>query len=337
MASDEGMEDSPLTRGEVNAARVLNLLFALDTSRVPLKTEQILSDSDIGYGSRNRDSDLKKFRRDRALLERQGIYIREVHPDGAAENESSAWEIDRARTEVGDGALDAGDAEQLLAALDRYLAGSAIPYRETLGRVRAKVAEAAGDGNPAAFAAPAPDPILEAIWAARALKRSLTFAYRDGKGVESRRTVDVYGIFSLQGSCYFVGLDRELGAIRTFRADRVLRANRPSDPYEIPQGFSVTDYLFLPFDFSDGTQVEVTFSFPAGTGDDEISSISHGRGDVERTAERVLWRIGARDVAGAAAFALGHASRGMRPFAPAALVEAWNALIEKAVDHGSKT
>ena len=39
------------------AQRILNLFFVLNSSPEPLTTEQIVLDSDLGYGSGNIDSD----------------------------------------------------------------------------------------------------------------------------------------------------------------------------------------------------------------------------------------------------------------------------------------
>ena len=77
------------------AQRILNLFFVLNSSPEPLTTEQIVLDSDLGYGSGNIDSDKRKFRRDRDKLLERGIVIREVRAAGAQETEESAWTIDR--------------------------------------------------------------------------------------------------------------------------------------------------------------------------------------------------------------------------------------------------
>ena len=55
------------------AQRILNLFFVLNSSPEPLTTEQIVLDSDLGYGSGNIDSDKRKFRRDRDKLLERGI------------------------------------------------------------------------------------------------------------------------------------------------------------------------------------------------------------------------------------------------------------------------
>lgn len=349
-AMEDSLERSGERRGkraEMGAQRILNLLFALNTARPPLTTDQIIADSDLGYGSGNLESDRRKFRRDREALEAQGIFIAEVHPEGAPENEASAWEIDRKRTDAAEESLRPGDAETLVAALDDYLGQPvAIPFRTALARVRARIAEATGlvaggnsivpKGSTAAGdyadGEPEPDPILETVWSARVLRRALPFTYRDAKGVSSRRTVEVYGLFTMQGQCYFVGRDLELDDIRTFRADRVLRAGRPREGYEIPTGFDIGDYLFLPFDFAEGEGVEASFSFPPEMGDAEIFAITRKRGSLCRDETgRAIWSVRVKSLDAAASFALAGASRGMRPLAPGRLIACWNELIEKTV------
>lgn len=319
--------------------RLVNLLFTLNASRVPLTTEQIVSDSDLGYGSGNRESDLKKFQRDRKRLADQGIAIREIHPSGASENEESSWEV-APSTYAEVGLVSQADAETLLDAVDAHLARADIPYRAPLERVRRKVLEAAGelgddfwlegrDGEDGA--GESRDPILEAIWSGYATRRSLDVLYRDGKGAESRRTVCIYGIFTLDGHCYIVGLDNRSGAVRTFRADRVQRVWTPSKSYRVPADFDIRDYVFLPFDLAPGEGDEVSFSIPCEIPRSEIDAVTHGRGSIEESEGHLIWRVRARSVRAAVGFAFAHAHLGMRPEAPAWFKDAWNNEIEREV------
>lgn len=321
---------------EDNARRIVNLLFTLNASRAPLTTEQILSDTDLGYGSPNRASEAKKFHRDREKLANMGVVIREVRARGAAENEESAWTIDRAATHAVAGLVSEEDAEALVDVIEGLLQRGDIPYRPALRRLRAKLLEAAGGleltGGEALPQEPS-NPVLDAIWGAYAARKRLMFTYRNAAGGESKRTVAVYGLFSQDGRSYFVGEDGESGTVRTFRADRVERVWRPSGSiYEIPEGFSVERYLFLPFDFSNEPGVEALFSFPDGATRGEIEAIAHGHGRIERAEDGWRWRVEVRDISAAAAFALARAHLGMRPLAPRELRDAWTSLIERSVD-----
>ena len=105
------------------AQRLLNLLFVLNAAPRPLATEEIVSDSDLGYGSGNRASDLRKFRRDREKLEERGVYIAELKTPGSSETEQSAWALDRARTFAAGGLVREEDARLLVATIDAIPAG----------------------------------------------------------------------------------------------------------------------------------------------------------------------------------------------------------------------
>ena len=58
--------------------RILNLLFILNASRIPLTTSQILDDEELGYSAAKRESAMKQFKRDRQKLESLGIVVAEV-------------------------------------------------------------------------------------------------------------------------------------------------------------------------------------------------------------------------------------------------------------------
>jgi len=120
------------------AQRILNLFFVLNSSPEPLTTEQIVLDSDLGYGSGNIDSDKRKFRRDRDKLLERGIVIREVRAAGAQETEESAWTIDREHTFAAGGLITADDADILLNAIDQTLAAGSSAFAAPLADIRSQ-------------------------------------------------------------------------------------------------------------------------------------------------------------------------------------------------------
>ena len=126
------------------AQRILNLFFVLNSSPEPLTTEQIVLDSDLGYGSGNIDSDKRKFRRDRDKLLERGIVIREVRAAGAQETEESAWTIDREHTFAAGGLITADDADILLNAIDQTLAAGSSTFAAPLADIRSKIAYLTG-------------------------------------------------------------------------------------------------------------------------------------------------------------------------------------------------
>ena len=321
------------------AQRILNLMFIFNTAARPLSTDEIISDSDLGYGSPNSASDKKKFRRDREKLEERGFIIKSAQVEGANENEESLWILDRDATFAVTGAISTDDADTLCAAIDTCLIASTPGLALPLNHIRNKVAacghleqhvvdiDAVADSSPA----------QEAVWSAFAARKALTFMYVNAHGVEKKRSVEIYGLFSQRGVSYFCGQDSSSGEIRTFRTDRIAKAWNPTASYTIPDDFNVEEHMFLPVDFSDNAPQDVAFSFPATTPISEIDTIRHHRGTIEtdsRDGSRT-WYIAVRDIDAAARYALGYASRGIRPMAPQSLVAAWNKTIDEAVaPHG---
>lgn len=334
--------DSAIPLTDETALRILNLLFALNTSPRPLTTDRIISDSDLGYGSGNRESDRRKFQRDRERLADHGIVVREVRASGMSETEESSWEIDRGSTHAEHGDLSADDASIVLAAIDETFELHADnPERWPLQRAYLKLKELAGlalsgDAADDATFASSFSPTLQAIWSAFMSRRPARFTYRDAHGSETQREVELYGTFAQGRRSYLVGFDRAAQGMRTFRTDRIVRARHTpasAGTYEIPPAFDVESYQFLPFDFSTDKPVDASFCFAAETGEHELALLTRGRGKLRRDAEAGAWNwsVDVRDVRAGASFALTHARLGMRPLSPAALVASWRELIGKAV------
>ena len=335
------MPISKTNEPDEKALRILTLLFALNASKTPLTTEQILSDSDLGYGSDNRESDRRKFQRDREILADHGIMVREVRASGASETEESSWKIDRLRTHAERGSLSPDDAELALAAIDEIFELHADnPERWPLQRAYLKLKELMGIEVKASpeHAGGGYSPVLQTVWDAFMSHRPVRFTYRGAGGTERDREVELYGTFARGNHSYLVGFDREADAMRTFRTDRIVRARHTpasAGTYDVPAAFDIEDYQFLPFDFSNVGPVDAAFTFPATVDEHELELLTRGRGALTRGTDVWTWEISVRDLDAAAAFCLGHTSLGMRPTAPAELIEAWRTNIGKAVaEHG---
>ena len=317
------------------AQRILNLFFVLNSSPEALTTEQIVADSDLGYGSGNIESDKRKFRRDREKLLERGIVIKEVRTPGAQETEESAWTVDREHTFAAGGLITADDADTLLDAIDQTLAAGSSTFATPLADIRSKIAYLTGEKD--AVAAPVRrSPMVDAVWSAFAERCALRFLYQNGHGEQRQRTVCVYGMFERAGISYFCGLDDASGTIRTFRCDRIVRAWKPSGPYTIPGDFNLNDQLFFEFDFADCDPVAATFSFSPETPADMVHDLTRGRGELTQAPDGWTWTVDVRDLDAAAAFCMAHSLDGMRPVAPDALKQAWNRLIERTVDEHAR-
>ncbi len=333
--------DTPPRSANIDTARrVLNLLFIFNAAVASIPTSQIISDSDLGYGGANRESEFKKFSRDRERLEKLGFVIREYKPEGELETVESRWALDREASHIDTSSLEPDDADTLARAIDEYLGRADVPFHEPLLRIRAALVtvtgemEASGNAAGAAAATSATGKTLDTLWSAYSARKQLKFAYTDAHGNPTTRTVNIYGFLPQQNSCYFVGFDDQSGEVRTFRADRVAKTWVPKKHYEVPADFDIKPYLFLPLDLGGNGEsiVDAVFSFPASSTRDELLCITNDRGELEHQADGSwTWSIQQVDANAAARMALGYASRGMRPQAPAALIDQWHKIIDEAV------
>lgn len=320
---------------------MLNLLFSLHVSPRPLTTSEIVDDPEIGYlgkKSATRDGRCKAFRRDRETLAEHGVHIHEVLPQsagGIAVNEESAWAIDRERTHAAQGVLSPYDAEEIVCAIDQVFELHADdPTLWPLQTARTKLCELAGRDPSSPERANEGRADLKSIWNAFDRLKPVEFIYRDARGIEKKRMVDTYGMFTHGTHSYLVGFDHDAEDLRTFRTDRILSAKHAPDTrpsYVIPAEFDVTGHQFLPFDFSRAATRPCTFTFPAGIAAEELAPITQGRGELAQSDDAWTWNIAVRDLDAAASFTLEHASLGMRAQAPSELAGLIRDHIEKAV------
>lgn len=323
------------------ARRMLNLLFSLHVSPRPLTTSEIVDDPEIGYlgkKSATRDSRCKAFRRDRETLAEHGVHVHEVLPQsagGIAVNEESAWAIDRERTHAAQGVLSPYDAEEIVCAIDQVFELHADdPTLWPLQTARTKLCELAGRDPSSPERANGGRADLKSIWNAFDRLKPVEFIYRDARGIEKKRMVDTYGMFTHGTHSYLVGFDHDAEDLRTFRTDRILSAKHAPDTrpsYVIPAEFDVTGHQFLPFDFSRAAVRPCTFTFPAGIAAEELALITQGRGALAQSDDAWTWDIAVRDLDAAASFTLEHANLGMRAQAPSELAGLVRDHIEKAV------
>ena len=223
---------------------MLNLLFSLHVSPRPLTTSEIVDDPEIGYlgtKSATRDSRCKAFRRDRETLAEHGVHIHEVLPQsagGIAVNEESAWAIDRERTHAAQGVLSSYDAEEIVCAIDQVFELHADdPTLWPLQTARTKLCELAGRDPSSPERANEGRADLKSIWNAFDRLKPVEFIYRDARGIEKKRMVDTYGMFTHGTHSYLVGFDHDAEDLRTFRTDRILSAKHAPDTrpsYVIP-------------------------------------------------------------------------------------------------------
>lgn len=329
------------------ARRCLNLFFVLFVAAEPPSTTRIVTDSDLGYGSadidsKRKDSEKKKFKRDRDRLEKAGIHLRENKPD--RKTEDSTWEIDWSHTGIDLDQLSHDELETLLYA---SLTCDSIPFWtdiHALHDLQSKLMAALARKGCGALPEPVDEPSsrrvdddgapwINALWTSFQNRTSIQFSYTNAAGRVHEHVADIYGFFTLDGRTYFVGFCHTIERVLTYRADRIHALKQLKDPYEVPESFILGEHVFLPFDFSGNEPVEAVFSFTGQRSEYEIASLTRGRGDLELDADRDvwLWTVEVRDLDAAASMALSNGYLEMKPLSPPALVNSWTDQIRRAV------
>lgn len=194
----------------------------------------------------------KTFKRDCEALEREGIHL-----IATANGTAKLWRLDRARTSSASFDQDMDDDARVYATLCRSLLDDPeTADRRDLGFAIARLALGTGGGS----GTTGPRPNLASDYPclldfARGLheRKPIMIKYKSlGDGRAVTRTLEVYGMFTLEDRVYAVALRRKEGAepsIRTFFLGRVEEAQVLDDEpcYAIPRDFSVENYRKLPF------------------------------------------------------------------------------------------
>jgi predicted DNA-binding transcriptional regulator YafY len=129
-------------------------------------------------------------------------------------------------------------------------------------------------------------------------RRKVLIRYATPGREESDRTVAAYGIVFHFARWYVVGHDDRSGEIRTFRIDRILRAEMRRERAMIPEGFDAPDHVArsiaqIPW----GQEIEVVFDT---TIEEARQRIPRTVGDPKETEGGVLLRIRSDDLDAAA-------------------------------------
>jgi proteasome accessory factor B len=190
------------------------------------------------------------FERDKKTLREAGIPVRTEQIDG---EDQAGYRIVPDEYYLPELNLDPDESEALAFALAAVrLEGGMI------GDVAAKLGAPGVPRLPPIAVLPSL-PGLGVLQQALRDRAQVTFEYHGRP-----RVVSGFGLTFKEGSWYFVGLDHtvgEAGALRTFRADRIVGAPSIGEPgsYEVPVDFSAREELRgSPFGGADESTIEVT-------------------------------------------------------------------------------
>lgn len=229
--------------------RVTNLLALLITTRRHLTFEEIRREL-AGQYPENLSAARAAFERDKAILRDEGIPI-DSDVLGGDKAGSTGYRILRSAYELGDLGLTTDETAALRVAVGALRMGQTWA-EEALWKIDLGGTSASGRRTVVSATLPG-DSRLPAVHEAIAGRHHMTFAYRS-----LGRTLAPYGLLARHGHWYVIGEDVALGALRTFRLDRIegeievlretsfdrprsfdIRTSFPSDPKAMPGALDV--------------------------------------------------------------------------------------------------
>lgn len=90
--------------------------------------------------------------------------------------------------------------------------------------------------------------IIERISVATGQKKRIEISYQAAStGQESKRKIDPYQVWALNGCFYLIGLCHMRNAVRTFAMDRIKDLSLLDETFHFPEDFSLEDYLQTAF------------------------------------------------------------------------------------------
>ena len=198
--------------------RMLNLLFVLLNSNVPLTREQI-RERVPGYGDSNEAFE-RMFERDKSALRELAIPV-ETKPVDLFHDDVLGYRIDRSDWLMPEISLTADERTYLSLAASAWQsaqlsaaakqAASSVDAREIDASLSVPVSLAKGRRH------------ISEILAAIANGKTVSFDYVGLTASELiRRTVDPWRALLHSGHWYLIGFDQDKGEVRTFRTDRIV-------------------------------------------------------------------------------------------------------------------
>ena len=198
--------------------RMLNLLFVLLNSNVPLTREQI-RDRVPGYGDSNEAFE-RMFERDKSALRELAIPV-ETKPVDLFHDDVLGYRIDRSDWLMPEISLTADERT--------YLSLAASAWQSAQLSAAAKQAALSVDAREIDESLSVPVSLakgrrhISEILAAIANGKTVSFDYVGLTSSELvRRTVDPWRALLHSGHWYLIGFDQDKGEVRTFRTDRIV-------------------------------------------------------------------------------------------------------------------
>lgn len=317
--------------------RLVNLALLLAAARGSVHRAQIRKEV-AGYPlDQDEEAFLRMFERDKDALKAFGFAI--------DSDEAGNYRLDSRKTYVATIELSPSEAATLRAAGVALSGDASFPFRDDLRLALAKIAAGLDLPDVCATARLADEEpgrqgalLAEVAASARSRKR-VEFAYTNAAGESAEHRVEPYGTFLHDGRWYLVGSDTAKGEVRTYavaRMDRLrVEAGSPKTPaFERPEGFDISSYIRLPFQYGPSTdefEAAVRFSPQSAW---RAASLAGREGRLEPDGEALVWHVRARSAEKLARFVMEHGP-GLRLLGPPEAVATLRAGLERAVSaHG---
>ena len=242
----------PMNRTE----RLLDLITYLLNAREPVSWQEIKNHFPEDYARGVEESNQRKFERDKAELISLGIPI-DYHSGAGVKKEG--YLIEKEKLFLPQIQFTPQESSLLMLSASAVLEQDGFPYRDQLESALHKIVSTNNHISP-----PPPDISISytgeqgsskrAKWVqelqdALDRRKEVKFVYHAfSTGETTRRTVNPYGLIFRRGFWALIAWDQDRQDLRSFVVTRIrnFKSNtrRPGTPdYEIPEGFSVKNYL----------------------------------------------------------------------------------------------
>lgn len=238
--------------------RLLNLLTLLLNARRPVTLREIRELAEFeAYRTSDPKSGERAFERDKSALIELGVPLRWVAPERDDEEDGAGgYLIDREHYYLPELDLNPGELALLSIAGASAAGVAGFPGRAAVIRALAKLGFDIDSGHgPSSLAH---TPMQEGVNAeevgehlaklhdAVALQRTMRLVYDAGRGEDTTRDVDPYGLYYKQGAWYLVGYCHLRRAERTFHLARVRKVTVVREgaqkEFEVPESFDVATH-----------------------------------------------------------------------------------------------
>ena len=310
---------------EEQIQRYLNLGLFFDNRTTAVSSQEIHGRF---YPTKKDDAFRKQFSRDRKHLENLGIYIEQVNKD-------PLWKVNVEKSYPSEKeSLSPSEIKLIEILCARLVDNPAIPLSRELRYALIKISPNFRRYIQSDFIDDSPSSSIQDILQEHLdTLISCTLDYVKADGSRNRYIFKPYAFFPFRNHMYIVGERQNHDgacAIRTLKVDRIEDiVKSKSVSYTIPSDFTVTDYIYLPFQIG-STSVGATFEIPSKK-KGNLKGILNQHGTFTEEGDKIFWNTNVADLRRAAMWAIDNE---LRPVKPQELCDIWKQVLQKVIEIG---